>query len=320
MDNRCVGAEMGDLAGYPIIEPRADRDQRIGFVHRHVRLIGAMHAEHTDKLLVGARIRTQTHQGAGDRKSQHPHQFHQLFVGVVQDHAAAGVEDRFFRRQHQVDRLFDLPQMTLHNRVVRAHLHLFRVAEWDLYVGIGDILGDIDHHRSGTARSRQVKRLAESGGNVAYVFDQKIVLDTGAGDADGVHFLKSVAADKRGGHLPGQHHHRDGVHIGGRDAGHGIGRAGAGGHQRNTRFAGGTGEAVRRVSRALLMAHQNMFYITLLEQRVVDMQHGPTGIAEYVLDTLLFQTLNDDLGTTQFHDNNLPPTEPLNLPSYAPVM
>jgi hypothetical protein len=35
------------------------------------------------------------------------------------------------------------------------------------------------------------------------------------------------------------------------------------------------------------------------------MQDGPAGVAEHIFDTFVLQRLDDDLGTTQFHVNDL---------------
>ena len=71
---------------------------------------------------------------------------------------------------------------------------------------------------------------------VFHLLHQDVVLDAGPRDADRVHFLKRVVADQRGAHLAGEHHQRHRIHVGVGDAGHGIGRARAGGHQHHPRL------------------------------------------------------------------------------------
>ena len=53
--------------------------------------------------------------------------------------------------------------------------------------------------------------------------------------------------------------------------------------------------AVGRVHRALLVAHQDVLHLVLLEELVVDKEHRAPGIAEDVLDALRLQAAHDDL-------------------------
>ena len=75
-------------------------------------------------------------------------------------------------------------------------------------------------------------------------------------------------------------------------AGDRIGRAGAGGHQHAADLAGGARIAFGRMHRALLVAHQDVLDLLLLEQLVVDRQHRAAGIAEDVLHALVGQGLD----------------------------
>jgi hypothetical protein len=50
------------------------------------------------------------------------------------------------------------------------------------------------------------------------------------------------------------------------------------------------------MNRALLVAHQDMLHLVLLEELVVDEQHRAAGIAENVLHALFLQAADDDLG------------------------
>ena len=53
--------------------------------------------------------------------------------------------------------------------------------------------------------------------------------------------------------------------------------------------------------RALLVAHQDMLDLVLLEQLVVNEKDRPAGIAEDVLDSLRLEALHDNLCACQFH-------------------
>ena len=52
-----------------------------------------------------------------------------------------------------------------------------------------------------------------------------------ARDADSVGLLKRIRPNERGGNLPGDNNHRDGIHQRIGNAGDGVGRAGAGCNQ-----------------------------------------------------------------------------------------
>ena len=54
-----VGREARRISGYAVVKPRAEHQQQIGFVQRHIRRPCAMHADHS-KVIRGNRIyRTQ---------------------------------------------------------------------------------------------------------------------------------------------------------------------------------------------------------------------------------------------------------------------
>ena len=79
------------------------------------------------------------------------------------------------------------------------------------------------------------------------------------------------------------HDERDRVHVGGGDAGDGVGDARAGGDEHDADLAGRARIGVRRVHRRLLMAHQQVLDRVLLEQLVVDRENRAAGISEDVL-------------------------------------
>ena len=89
------------------------------------------------------------------------------------------------------------------------------------------------------------------------------------------------------------------VHVGGGDAGHGIGHARARGDQRDADVAGGAGVAVGGVHRGLLVAHQHVLDGVLLVERVVDVQHRAARVAPEVLDVLGLQALDEDFGAVR---------------------
>ena len=155
-------------------------------------------------------------------------------------------------------------------------------------------LRNVDHDRPGTPGARDVESLLHRQRQLAHVLDEEVVLDDRPRDADRVALLERIEADRRRRHLAGDDDHRDRVHIGGGDAGHGIGDARAGGHQRNADLAGRTRVAVGSVDCGLFMTHQHMLDRLLFVQGVLDIDHGTAWIAPEVLDPFGLQAANQD--------------------------
>jgi len=137
-------------------------------------------------------------------------------------------------------------------------------------------------------------------GQIAHVLDQEVVLDDGARDADRIALLEGDQTDGCRGHLTRDDHHRDAVHVGRSDAGHGIRQTRARCHQRHAHFTGGAGIPVCSVHCGLLVAHQHMLNGVLLVQRVIDVENRTTGVAPDVLNVLSLKRLDEDLGTHEF--------------------
>jgi hypothetical protein len=55
----------------------------------------------------------------------------------------------------------------------------------------------------------------------------------------------------------------------------------------------------------LFMANQDMLNLLLLEQSIINVQNGATGIAEYSFYPFSFQAFHQDLTTGQFHERSL---------------
>ena len=98
------------------------------------------------------------------------------------------------------------------------------------------------------------------------------MLGAGPGNADNIRLLKGIIADEHGGHLPGEDNDGNGVHIGRSNTGHGIGCAGTRGHQAHAHITGGAGIAVCGMHCCLLMAHQDVLQLGLVEI-IVDVKH-----------------------------------------------
>ena len=146
-----------------------------------------------------------------------------------------------------------------------------------------------------------VERFAKGARERARVLHQVVVLDAGAGDPHAIDFLERIAPDRVARHLPGDHHHRGGVHVGGRDPGHRVGRARAGGDEHHPGLAGHPRVAVRHVGRALLVAHEDVLHVLLLVEGVVDVQDRPAGIPENITNPVVLEEPDHDLRACQLH-------------------
>ena len=188
--------------------------------------------------------------------------------------------------------------MAFAHRVVRTHLDALRIAFVKRLVE-RHVLGHIRHHRAEPAGAGNVKRLFHGFGHVARIFDQKVVLDDGARDADGIAFLKGIEANGGSRHLAADDDHRNAVHIGCGNAGHGIGQAWAGSDQRHAHIASGARVTVSGMDGGLLVAHQHMLNGVLLVESVVNVKDCAARIAPDVLDIFGLERLDENFGAAQ---------------------
>ncbi|MND73429.1 hypothetical protein D3C80_650030 [compost metagenome] len=262
-------------------------------VHRQVGGVAAVHAQHADELAVGTREGAEAHQGVGDRQVEHLRQLGELLGCATHDHATAGVHDRALGGQQHLGSLADLAGVAADRRAVGTQLDLFRVAVFELLGRVAHVLRNVDHHRAGTAGLGDVEGLLDHLGDFRGMLDDEAVLHDRAGDTDHVGFLEGVGTDHVARHLAGQDHHRNGVHVGGGDAGDGVGRARAGSHQHHTGLAGGAGVAVGHMGSSLFMTDQDVGHVVFLEQGIVDMQEGTARVPVDVLNAFVTQRADD---------------------------
>ncbi len=287
-----AGREGVEPAGDAVVEARADADHQVAIVHRPIRFPGAVHAEHAEPLRIGRGIGAEPHQRRGDGKAGELHQLAQqvarLRAGI--DDAAAGVEQRTLGVLHQLDRGLDAVEVALELGLIALVLEILRPGIDAL--GELDVLRDVDDHRARPAALGDVERLVQHAREVGDRLHQIVVLGARARDADGVAFLEGVVADEMGRHLPGDDDERDRIAQGVGEPGDRIGGAGTGGDQHAADLAGRARIALGRVHGALLVPHQDVRDLLLLEQRIVDRQHRAPGIAEQVLDPLVGERLD----------------------------
>ena len=188
----------------------------------------------------------------------------------------------------------DGPRITLDARLIGLVSDVFGAG-----VGAGGelhVLGNVDHDRTGATGAGDVERLVQHARQILDVLHQPVVLGAGARDADRIALLEGVVADQVRWHLAGDAHDGNGIHQRIGEPGDGIGCTGSGGDQHDADFAGGARVALGRVHGAAFLPHQHVLDFLLLEQLVVDRQHGPAGIAEDVRHALVGQRPYDHLG------------------------
>jgi hypothetical protein len=289
-----------DAPRHAVVEAGAEADHHVAIVHRVVGFVGAVHAEHAEPFVARSRIGSQAHQRRCHREACQLDQFAQMLArrraGI--DDAAAGIEDRLLGRGHQRHGLTDRINVRLERRLVGAvgdagGLDVEALLELD-------VLRDVDHHRTGTARGRDLESLVQDARQVGDVLHQPVMLGARPGDADGIAFLERVGADQMGRDLTRENHDRDRVEQRIGKPGHRIGGAGARGHQRNAAFAGRTGITLGGMHGALLVTDQNVDEIVGGEQRIVNRQYRAAGIAENVLNTVVLERLDHHFGASHF--------------------
>ncbi len=226
MNDFGVWAELRRAIDHAIVETRADRKNHVGVVHRQVGGVAAMHAQHADELAISARVGTQPHQRVGDRGVQLLRQFGQWRRTVAHDHAATGVDDRAFGRHQHFHGLADLSRVATDRRAVGAQLGFLGEDVFELFRRVGHVFRDIDDDRTRTTGLSEVKRFFQDFRDFRRVLDHEAVLHDRPGDTDHVGFLERVGTDHVARNLAGQHHHRNRIHVGGRDTRNGVGCAG----------------------------------------------------------------------------------------------
>ena len=103
------GREMLRVADHAVVEARTDGEEHVAVLHRHVRFVGTVHAEHAEELGVARRDRAQPHQRVRAWKAEQVGEFAQFGRCVAEHDAAAGVDVGPLGMQQQLHRLCGLP-------------------------------------------------------------------------------------------------------------------------------------------------------------------------------------------------------------------
>ena len=302
MDDLGLGSEPGDLAGHAIVEARTEGDQQVAALHRCDRGGVAMHPGHPERQPVVVGERPPGHQRGHDMDVGQLGESAQFLGGARLEDAATHVQHGTTRLEDQPRRFTDHPGVALDGRAVPRQRCGDVGVGWPvpLHLGLQDVLGDIDQHRSWTSGGGDVERLADRQRQLLGCHHELVVFRRRTSDADGVALLERIAADRLRRHLPGDRDHRDRVHVGVHQRGHEVRRRRPGRHQRHSWSPGDVGIALGHVPSALLVAHEDVTD-RRLQQRVVGRQDAPTREPEDDVDRLHLQGLDEGLGSGEFH-------------------
>ena len=192
--------EFGRYGNHAVIEARTDCQYNVCILHGEVGFVSAVHAQHTQELAVAGRVCAQAHQCAGTRSADHADEFGHFLRGIAQNHAAAEVNNRAFGGSQHLYGFFDLTDVALYNRLVRADEDVFlRIAEFSHC--LGDIFRNIDNNGTRTAACGDLESFFDGVCQLSDIGYQEIVFDTRAGNADCIHFLECVCPDEGVAHL-----------------------------------------------------------------------------------------------------------------------
>lgn len=257
VDDLGVGGERLQLSGHAVIEARADSDEQVAMMHRVVGVGRAVHPQHPQREGVRLGEGALAHQRRGGGDGEPLGELAHFFVAPGVDGSAAHVEDRARGCVQELRRAGDLHGMPLGGRPVTADL-CRALGGRVLEIATGDVPGQVNHHGAGPAGRGDMERLVDHPREIARVLDQVVMLHHGERDAKGVCLLEGVLANVKGGHLAGERHNRDGVHVGVGDSGDQVGGSGTGGADAYSDAPGRARVTIRHMGAALFVARQNV--------------------------------------------------------------
>ena len=260
-----------------------------------------MHAQHPDGESIVLIKRTLSHQGGGDGQLMATGQLGQRLMNARGNGTTTHVKQRALSSLDQIQGRFQGEGIGLNRATEACRNHRTGLHRDVIELLLAHILGDIDQHRAWTPRGSNEEGLCNDGSQIGRVTHHPGVLHDRQGDAEDIGFLESISANRRAGHLTGDHHHGHRVHLGGGDAGHQIGGTGARRTKTDPNLSSGTGVGIRSMGTGLLMAHQDVANPALLlsnMQRVVDRQDRAAGIAKNRVNAMAAQRIHQCFSTS----------------------
>ena len=294
MDDLGVRREFIKLSGHAIAEAGTGGNNEVAFRHGHVGVFGTMHAHGAQAQRMRAGEATFAEQ-RGNHGDLHSFRKRLQFLARMGAHdAAACVEQRALRGLDERGRLLDLLGIALVRGAIAGNVHAIGIVEH--HFGALQIARNIDEHGTRTASRGDIECLAERLGKVVGRLQKEAVLHDGHGDAHNVRLLERVSADDSARDLARDNHHRNGIHVCGRDARHRVRGTRAARHQHNANLARGARVAVGHVRGALFVAGEHMVQLLAVVQRVVNFDGLATGVAEHGVDAFGLKRSDNRLG------------------------
>ena len=284
----------------PVRCPGADHDQKVRFRQGLVGAlvaVGADHA-HVQRMLCGKQ--GQTHHGGDRGNARAGNQLPQFLLRTRQEHAAAGADHGTLRLGDGLRHPHDLLVVAPDTGVVAPDGHAVR-ENGVLHHLLLDIDRDVNEHRAGPAAGGNVKGLADDLGKPGGVLDQIAVFNKRSHCAGDIHLLEDVPAQQAGGHLPGDRHQGDRIHISGGNAGDEVGGAGAGGHDAHAGLSRDPGIARGHMSGILLGPNQGIADPGCRHQRIHNGTDGGAGVAENAFYPFPQEALHQNLCACHLH-------------------
>ena len=293
VDDLRVPGEARRVAGHPVVEAHAHGDQQVGMLDRAVDVHLAVHARHAEmqRMILGEGADAEQRGNDGDAGVLGEDA--QVFARVAEDDAVSRQDERPFGAG-------DEPGGGVQRGGIghgRGAAHGRGGAGRVLDALVLHVLGHVDQHRPRPALQRHRERPPHGVGQGADVLHQHAPLGDREGDPDDVGLLERVTAHHRAGHLPGDGHHGRVVHVGAGQAGDEVGGTGSRGGDTHAGAPGGTGVAVRRMRRGLLVPHEDVAQAGELGQRVIERHDRAARVPEHHVHALLQEDATHELGT-----------------------
>ena len=251
VDDLAVLGELGELAGDAVVEADAEGEEEVGIVDGVVGVHGAVHAHHVEAEVVVRGEVADAVEREADGDTGEFGELLQLCSGTRMRDAAARVDERPLARANGRDDRFQLRSPRLPRRPVARQVHRHvPVRHGRLQL---QILGDVDDHRAGAARSRDVECFLHHASHIFDPLHEVVVLRDATANLDHRRLLERVGPDHGRVHLTGDGDDRRRIHLGIGETSHEVGRTGAAGRHADADLARGAGVAVGHEPAALLV-------------------------------------------------------------------
>ena len=294
MDGLHSPSDLRGLEDGAVCHPCAHQNQQIGMRQGSVCGRGTEGADHAHiQRMIGGH-NAKPHHGADNGNLGLFRKFQRFLLGACTDDAAAQTEHRLFRLTDCLRRPMHLLDVALYRGLVAPNVHGLGIHRLELR--LLHIDGNINEHGTRTSGGGNVERLLHHSGDALNVLYQIAMFNEGSHSAGDVHLLENIPSQQIALHLTGNGNHRNGVHIGGGNAGDKVGCPRTGGDHAYANLAADSGIAGRHMSGVLLGAGQGIMNVRML-QGVRRRADGSPGIAEDFCYVFPLQALNQSLCT-----------------------